>query len=221
MDLSAFENLPGWQRRLVIGVLYVFVLGGIAWFVIYPAFEKKGALQTEVDRMASQNAKDEAKVRRLPELKKENERLQAMLTELKAKLPSDREVTSLLQQVSDLGNQSGLRFKTWKPGQRKSQGDLYEEIPIAIQVVGGFHNVGIFFNHISRLDRIVNVSAIVMDKPVYERGILTISVACTATTFASAEKGAAEAVSAAPPKGAPPAKEVAKPAAGKAGRAGK
>ena len=186
MDLSAFENLPGWQRGLLIGVLYVFVLGGIAWFVIYPAFEKKGVLQTAVKNMESQNAKDEAKVRRLPELKKENERLQAMLTELKAKLPSDREVTSLLQQVSDLGNQSGLRFKTWKPGQRKSQGDLYEEIPIAIQVVGGFHNVGIFFNHISRLDRIVNVSAIVMDKPVYERGILTISVACTATTFASA-----------------------------------
>ncbi|MEK6814830.1 MAG: type 4a pilus biogenesis protein PilO [Nitrospirota bacterium] len=216
MDLSAFENLPGWQKGLVIGVLYVFVLGGIAWFVVYPAFEKKGALQTEVNNMASQNAKDEAKVRRLPELKKENERLQAMLTELKAKLPSDREVTSLLQSVSDLGNQSGLRFKTWKPGQRKFQGDLYEEIPIAIQVVGGFHNVGIFFNHISRLDRIVNISDIVMDKPVYERGILTVSVACTATTFASAEKSAAEA--AAP---AAPAKGPQKPAAAKAGRAGK
>lgn len=216
MDLSAFENLPGWQRGLVIGVLYVFVLGGIAWFVVYPAFEKKGVLQTEVNNMASQNAKDEAKVRRLPELKKENERLQAMLTELKAKLPNDREVTSLLQQVSDLGNQSGLRFKTWKPGQRKSQGDLYEEIPIAIQVVGGFHNVGIFFNHISRLDRIVNISDIVMEKPVYERGILTIGVSCTATTFASAEKGGAETA---------PAAELAKgphkPAAAKAGRAGK
>ena len=117
MDLSAFENLPGWQKGLVIGVLYVFVLGGIAWFVVYPAFEKKGALQTEVNNMASQNAKDEAKVRRLPELKKENERLQAMLTELKAKLPSDRE-----------GDLFSSPFPTWeisrvfgsRPGSRDS-----------------------------------------------------------------------------------------------------
>ena len=190
MNLEFFENAPPWQRYLFIGLVFALVIGLYVWLLYLPKHDEYKRLAAAVDRLNNEIQVAEAKVRRLDELKRRYEMLKARLEELKEQLPTDREVTGLLKQISDKVLQAGLRFKVWKPEPRKTQGDLYEEIPIHVEVLGGYHNVGMFFSHVSRLPRIVNLKDIEMGKPVSMRGITVVHVKFKAVTFAAAESKA-------------------------------
>jgi len=44
--------------------------------------------------------------------------------------------------------------------QARVKKDFYAEIPVSIKVAGNYHNVGLFFDKVSRLSRIVNIKDI-------------------------------------------------------------
>jgi len=131
------------------------------------------------------------KVRRLDTLRQENRALQLRLAEQKEQLPNEAEIDQLLKQVSDLGGRSGLNFKLWKPGPRKKNASgLYLEIPVSIEVSGGYHSVGTFFDKISKLKRIINVSNIKMTSAKVEKSRMMIQTSFSATAFASISEDA-------------------------------
>jgi type IV pilus assembly protein PilO len=81
--------------------------------------------------------------------------------------------------------------------------ELHAEWPINIELEGTYHNLGLFFDRISRFPRIINIGNIAVkakDKPDQNT---SISVACVATTFVLIE--AAKAAAAGPGPGAPAA----------------
>jgi type IV pilus assembly protein PilO len=79
-------------------------------------------------------------------------------------LPKEKEIPKLLTDISSLGRNAGLDFNSFRP-QRDIPKDFYDEIPINIDVNGPYHNVGYFFDQISKLDRIVSVSNVRMTSP--------------------------------------------------------
>ena len=102
-------------------------------------------------------ANDE-KIKKLAELRAEVKTLEARLKVLTEQLPPGSEVSGLLRQIQNLVSQSGLTLKLWRPDKRKPHpSGLYEEIPINVELVGGYHDVGIFFDRVSKMTRIVNM----------------------------------------------------------------
>jgi type IV pilus assembly protein PilO len=87
-------------------------------------------------------------------------------------------------------NKSGLTLKLWKPDKRRTHpSGLYEEIPISVDLVGGYHNVGVFFDSVGKVKRIVNILNLKMGQPkASPDGAMQIIINCTAMTFAAAEK---------------------------------
>jgi type IV pilus assembly protein PilO len=129
------------------------------------------------------------------ELLSRNAELQQKLLEVQQKFPSSTEVTDLLKQVSVLGQQSGLDIELWKPrGKVKSPSNLYYEIPVEIEVLGGYHDVGLFFDSVSKLSRIVNITDLSMaskkGSKTQSRGILTKCVAKTFSALSADEMAA-------------------------------
>jgi type IV pilus assembly protein PilO len=62
--------------------------------------------------------------------------------------------------------------------------DFFSEWPIQMDVEGGFHTLGIFFDKISKLSRIVNVSNVSIKQNARgENPNRTILASYTATTF--------------------------------------
>jgi type IV pilus assembly protein PilO len=119
------------------------------------------------------------------------------LAELRKQLPKEKEVSVLLKQISALGLKSGLGIILWKPEPRKTDPEgLYVEIPVKVEVMTGYHQLGAFFSHISRLPRLVNISDIKLDVKKETRGNTYIYASFMARTFASVEPSAevAEAV---------------------------
>ena len=71
-------------------------------------------------------------------------------------LPSDTEVPGLLEDITQMGLNSGLEFEsiTLQPETAKQ---FYVELPISIVVEGSYHDMGTFVSSIASLPRIVTL----------------------------------------------------------------
>lgn len=71
-------------------------------------------------------------------------------------LPSDTEVPGLLEDISHTGLTAGLTFNSIQLAPENSK-EFYVELPIDIEVKGGFHAFGAFVSAVAALPRIVTL----------------------------------------------------------------
>jgi type IV pilus assembly protein PilO len=125
-------------------------------------------------------------VNRLPELKKEFELLNQRWAVAQELLPSQKEVASLLRKVTIAGQEAGVHFLLFKPGDPKPS-TYFTENPVQVSVTGGFHRAGSFLGEISDLSRLVNVSQLKLKG--FDKGDLdeTVQADFVATAYTLAE----------------------------------
>ena len=108
--------------------------------------------------------------------------LEARLEGLKAVLPEQKDVADLLRRIQTLATQSNLAIRGFKPAPSVTK-HLHAEWPIALQLDGTYHNLGMFFDRVSKFSRIINVSNISIRAKEKPEPSSTITVDCVATTF--------------------------------------
>jgi type IV pilus assembly protein PilO len=138
---------------------------------------KKSTLDKEVKEV-------EAKAANLAKFEKELEEATAIFQESSALLPKEKEIPKLLKDISALGRNAGLEFLTFKPLADVPK-DFYAEIPVTINVRGPYHNMGFFFDQVSKLERIVSVSNVKMSSPKKEGGEMLLNSDCILVTYRS------------------------------------
>jgi type IV pilus assembly protein PilO len=170
---------------LIIAVLAIFLL-------ILPKHKEIKRLNAEITKQESEIAKDQTKVLKLVMLRLENDRLKRRLEELKLQLPEEKEVSGLLKQISDLSINSGLKIMSWKPEQRKDyrSGVVYE-IPVSVELSGGYHSLVTLFSRLTKLNRIVNISDIKISEPKMMRDEAVLKITFKAITFSAMPEGEA------------------------------
>lgn len=193
-------NMRPLHRNLAGGgvVLLAAILAGN--FMIRPRVNQISGLKNDLNQLNSEVTVYRAKVKKLDELIEENKRLQGLLEQQKRQLPEQHEVEDLLKQITDAGARAGLIFKLWRPGQPVlDQSGLYQSLPVDVDVAGSYHQVGVFFENVAHLDRIVNISNINMSGGAKAVGDV-LSTRFQAVAFASPPK-VPEGTDAAPEKG--------------------
>lgn len=180
------KNLPVYVKALIVILPSVLISLLVVIFLILPRQKEIKALDAKIDEQNNQIAVSQAKGARLDLLIKENERLLSRLKELGEQLPEEKEISSLLKQISDLSIASGLEMKSWKPGQKTthSSGIVYE-IPFTVAVSGTYHNLGNFLSSLTRLNRIVNINTIQIGAPQTVKGSFALPINITASTFSA------------------------------------
>lgn len=180
------KNLPRYAKY-VIAVLpaVIILIVGLILFVS-PKQKEIKQLEEKIDTQNNKMATDQAKAARLETLKQENEKLLNRLNELKEQLPEEKEISSLLKQVSDLSIAAGLEMKSWKPGAKKMHSSgIVSEIPVAVSVGGTYHDFAGFLSSLTKLNRIVNITDIRLASPTIVKGRAILQISFTATTFSS------------------------------------
>jgi type IV pilus assembly protein PilO len=83
-------------------------------------------------------------------------RLQSDFSSMLKSLPTSNETPGLLDDITLVGTSAGLTFRllNW---QREIPKEFYSELPIEMEVFGGYHNFGQFASEIAGLPRIVTV----------------------------------------------------------------
>jgi type IV pilus assembly protein PilO len=186
MDLS-LEKLP-WYAQ--VGLFAVLGIAGVGAFYYFYAAPMQSEMAEREKRLAVLQAdinKGMTTATKLTEFREEVGKLQARLDNLKAVLPEQKDVADLLRRIQTLATQSNLTIKGFKP-MGTSTKQLHAEWPIALQLDGTYHNLGMFFDRISKFSRIINVSNIAIKTKT--GGGSTISAECTATTFVLLEQKA-------------------------------
>jgi len=155
------KKIPPYMRVIISLIPVIIFIVLFITLVYQPKSKEIRSLQSIVANLDKEISSGEVKIRKLDQLIAENTLLKAKLAALKEHLPAEQEVTELLKQVSDLGLQSGLEILLWKPAARRvAPSGLYAEVPVQIEVATGYHNLGDFYSHISRLARIVNITGL-------------------------------------------------------------
>jgi type IV pilus assembly protein PilO len=68
-----------------------------------------------------------------------------------------------------------LDIKLWKPGaMAEDASKLFLRMPVSVEVAGGYHTAALFFDRISKLPRIINVSDLRMGAAKIERDHVVI-----------------------------------------------
>jgi type IV pilus assembly protein PilO len=188
--IDKIQKVPTKTRAIGFGVFIVLLLVAYIFQYQIPMNTKIKQLDTELAGLQQKILVNDSKIRRLDDLRAEVKSLEGRLVILTEQLPPESEVSDLLRQIQSLVNQSGLTLKSWKPAGRKTHASgLYEEIPIAMNLTGGYHNTVLLFDRIGKLTRIVNILNITMGGMKMNRdGSPEITISCTAMTFAAMEK---------------------------------
>jgi type IV pilus assembly protein PilO len=208
LTLSTFIKLPK-SRKILILVIILAVIAGLYVYLFYlPA-------SAEIEKKKVDMGKLETQLRELRTVAENMKRFQADSANLRkevelavAQLPTSKEIPSLLANISNLGKEAGLEFILFRPAPEVTQ-EFLALIPVEIKVKGTYTDVAIFFDKVSKMPRIVNISGVSMEgvKEVFGRWEITTS--CTATTFKFIEKPATDLAKdkKEDKKGVPPAKK--------------
>jgi len=184
-----FKRLPFWGQFAVVGVM-AGVLVAVA-FTAYPNFnamsKRNAGERSRLEGLQAEIRKGQAIEAKLPEFEKEIENLQVKLSDLLAILPTTPETGELLKWVKNLADQSNLELRKFDP-QTLRPVEFYKEFPIQMEIEGDYHDLGVFFDRISKYSRIINVSNVVIGARSQNKG--SIHSNFTATTFVYDDKAA-------------------------------
>jgi len=142
-------------------VLWGFFVADLLPFGYKRVARQHAELQTQYEDLTREVEKARQMVDGLPELEREQRELEDKWRQAEDLLPTDREVSDLLTQITQAGEQSGVTFELFKPGQVRSK-DFYNENPVEVRVTAGFHQLGMFLSRLANLARLVNVEKLAL-----------------------------------------------------------
>lgn len=180
--LDRLAKLPRTQRLMVYGLLGVLLAVLFYFFLLDPKLSELDKLESDQSNLRQQLAQVESRAKNKDALEAELETLKADLKQALKELPNDREIPGLLKGISTLGRNVGLEVKKFQPLPEKPR-EFVAEVPVAIEVEGSYHEVAMFFDRLSKMNRIVYVQDVVMGKPTDRGGKVILSVTGQATTF--------------------------------------
>ncbi|MBT0962744.1 type IV pilus inner membrane component PilO [Denitromonas iodatirespirans] len=79
-------------------------------------------------------------------------------------LPNRAEMDSLLADINQAGLGRGLQFELFKPGSDVIK-EFYAEMPIAVRLVGQYHDLGAFAGDVAKMPRIVTLNNLSIERP--------------------------------------------------------
>ena len=175
------KNIPFWGQLLIVVLVGAAVVYVGYRFWLADDYNKIGELQSQLAQKNQQIRQEQDIVAKLPQLEAELARLRQTLADLKEILPTEPETGELLKWIKNLADQSNLDLKDFTPEALRPV-EFYKEYPIKMSIVGGYHDLGLFLDRISKYSRIIDVSVLnIQATP--NAGEKTIRSDFTATTF--------------------------------------
>ena len=155
-EIEASGTWPTPIKAAIIIGLCALVAGGGYYYDTMDQLDELELLENKEVELKTSFASKQQKAVNLPEYVKQLEQIQGSLGEMLKQMPTEEEVASLLVDISQTGLASGLEFRLFKPAAQVAK-DFYSELPIDIQVIGRYEELGLFVSGLASLPRIVTV----------------------------------------------------------------
>lgn len=195
--MAKFSEMPGKsQLGIVVGVAVVLTLAlyGMVYKDMITANENQ-------QRLLQAKLKENADLKQYEGRKVEMEQriagLQQQLETLNRIVPSEAEAPQFMEMMEDEAQKAGIEIRRYTALPASTR-EFFTEVPWDMELDGTYFGLLNFFDRVSKLDRIINVSALRMAtakkpglanlKKTYNYAPSeSVVVGCTATTFFSRE----------------------------------
>ena len=180
--LDKLIRFPLWQKLTVLGFLGGTIIVFFHFTRWAPLNDKVTQLEQKLQDQDRHYKQQTAVAENLAEFKRKTLQLEEDLRLAITQLPKQKEISSLLRDIYTEGQKSGIDFIKFQP-QAEQKKSLYAEVPIKLEIVGDYHEIGVFLDRIGKLSRIINVSNIELLSQKSHDGDNLLKVNCTLTTF--------------------------------------
>jgi type IV pilus assembly protein PilO len=130
--------------RLIIVSVVLVVIIILAWFfLINPLRSDIDAVEASIEAERASLSAAQAQLAQAEAISEEGEKNRGMLLELAKMVPEGEQVPSLLLQIQDLADQSGIAFIAVTPGDPIQSGD-FDVIPLELEFTGTYFDLSDF-----------------------------------------------------------------------------
>lgn len=154
------------SRKILFSSTALIAIAAALWLSIFqPKVEKLRGLQKDIEHLDHTISSYQAQAQKLPRLEQDLASRRKELVYAQTLLPeTTSDAENLLSSIEQLGNDVGIDFLLFTPGQEKKH-DFYVSRAVDVRFQGTFHNLMRFFTHLSGLDRLVTLESVQL-KPV-------------------------------------------------------
>jgi type IV pilus assembly protein PilO len=199
--MANFNELSGLKQWGVVIVGGALVTAALYFTLFKTQSEKNTAAQHALEDKVRENNELESY---RPKLKQ----IEQQLTELKQQLeieqrivPDEKQVDGFITMLDAEAQKAGVELRRYTARDTKAQ-QYYTEVPFEIELDGPYYSMLNFFDRVGKLERIVNVSGLLVSTTKNPSGAKTkktyqyapnesVVATCTATTFFSHDLQAA------------------------------
>lgn len=171
---------PALPRYFSFATAALLVLGMLWYFWLNTSNEELVAENAKEVTLRAEYQSKLAQAVNLEALKKQREQVLLYVTQLEKQLPSKAEMDALLSDINQAGLGRSLQFELFRPGQVNVK-EFYAELPIAVKVIGSYHDIGTFVSDVANLSRIVTLNNLALSPVAGKEG--TLAMESTAKTF--------------------------------------
>jgi type IV pilus assembly protein PilO len=161
-DFNAAGSWPLPIKAAAVILTCVLAAGGVVYYDTLPQLDELEGLEKKEQELKTSFDIKQRKAINLQDYLDQLKEIEASLGEMVKQMPTKAEVASLLIDISQTGLANGLEFKLFQPREEVHK-EFYTELPIDIEVIGHYAQLGAFVSGLAALPRVVTVHEVLID----------------------------------------------------------
>jgi type IV pilus assembly protein PilO len=172
---------PLGPRLVILAGLFIGLLT-TAWFIGWSGqLEELDQKKQREEQLKQEWLDKKRQAVNLDAYRKQKQEIDTAFGELLKQLPNRAEMDAMIVDVSQAALTRGLKTELFKPG-AEAKKDFYAELPISVQMNGGYNDMASFAGDLARLPRIVTLNNIKL-KPKDAKSGTVLSLDATVMTY--------------------------------------
>ena len=151
------NNIGAWPRNAKIGfcaILALLIIGLAWWLFVRDKRTELENLQRQEVELRTEFETKQGRAANLEPLKQQLAQMEQQLQQMLRQLPSKTEMPDLIVDISQTALATGIQNELFQPGPETPK-EFYAEKPIALRMVGSYHQFGAFVSGVASLPRVV------------------------------------------------------------------
>jgi len=193
--MANFGEMSGIKQWAVVVGGAALITAGLYFTMFKTQRAQNTAAQAALDSKRKENAELESYRPKLAEIERQLASLKQQLEIERRIVPDEKEVDGFMRMLDAEASKAGIEIRRYT-SQPVAQKDFYSEVPFEMELDGPYYSMLNFFDRVGKLERIVNVSSLLVSttrKPQDAKARKTYQYApnesivatCKATTYFS------------------------------------
>jgi type IV pilus assembly protein PilO len=152
-----FNNMGSWPQQAKVGFCVIIALLIIFlswWFFVRDKLSELEGLEIKEAALRQDFETKQGRAANLEPLKQQLAQMEEQLKQMLRQLPSKTEMPDLIVDISQTALATGITNELFQPGPEIPK-EFYAEKPIALRMVGTYHQFGGFVSGVATLPRVV------------------------------------------------------------------